>query len=122
MSAPTHDDAMVLLKLYDLAATADQARAWQFVFSDDFVDDYAGFLKKYPPHSEHHDLVFTFAAFFELMATLWKHKLINETLLFDWILVEPRWKRVEKFIRGYREATGEKRFFENFEALAKASH
>jgi hypothetical protein len=66
--------------------------------------------------------VFTFAAFFELMATLWKHKLINETLLFDWILVEPRWKRVEKFIRGYREATGEKRFFENFEALAKASH
>jgi len=121
MSAPTHDDAKILLKLYELSGSAEQAKAWRFVFSDDFVNDYAEFQKKFPRPSDEEDLVFTFAAFFELMGTLWKHKLINEALLFDWILVPPRWKRVDKFILGFREKMGEKRLFENFEALAKAS-
>ena len=121
MNAPTHEDAMVLLKLYELGGTPDQGKAWEFVFSDDFIDDYQAFLKKFPKSSEQYGHVFTYAAWFELIATLWKHKPLNQTLLFDWILVPPRWKRVEKFIHGYRRATGENRFFENFEALAKAA-
>jgi len=121
MSAPTHNDAIVLLKLYELSGTAELARAWKFIYSDEFVNDYAAFQKNYPPPSEEQDLVFSFAAYFELMGTLWKHKLINEAVLFDWVLVPPRWKRVDKFILGYREAMGEKRLFENFEALAKSS-
>jgi len=121
MSAPAHEDAIVLLKLYELSGTAELARAWKFVYSDEFVNDYAAFQKNYPPPSEEQDLVFSFAAYFELMGTLWKHKLINEAVLLDWVLVPPRWKRVDKFILGYREAMGEKRLFENFEALAKVS-
>jgi hypothetical protein len=122
MSAPTHEDAVVLLKLYELSGSEGLAKAVRFVFSDDFVNDYTAFQKKYAPPSDEEDLVFTFAAFFELMGTLWKHKLIDEALLFDWILVPPRWKRVDKFISGFREKMGEKRLFENFEALAKAYH
>jgi hypothetical protein len=55
------------------------------------------------------------------LGTLWKHKLISEAVLFDWVLVTPRWQRVEKLIVGYREETGESRMYENFEMMAKAA-
>jgi hypothetical protein len=121
MSAPTHEDAMVLLKLYELGNNPVHGKAWDFVFSDDFVDDYQAFIKKYPKSSEEYGHVFTFAAWFELMGALWKHKLLNQDLLFDWILVPPRWNRVAKFMDGYRKETGNKSFFEHFEAMAKAA-
>jgi hypothetical protein len=38
MAAPTHDDAVLLLKLCELSSTPAQERAWKFVFSDDFID------------------------------------------------------------------------------------
>ena len=120
MSPPTHEDAMVLLKLYELSSNEDLVEAWSFVYSDDFVNDFVAFREKYPPPSKEEHMVFTFAAYFELMGTLWKNKLIDEGLLFDWIMVPPRWQRVEQYIQGYREHMGEKRYFENFEALASA--
>lgn len=122
MSAPRHEDAILLLRLYELGETPAQEKAWQFVFSNEFIDDYEAFTKKYPPSSDHYQQVFTYAAWFELCGTLWKHKLLNGTLFFDWILVPPRWRRIEKFMQGYRQSTGEPRMFENFEALAKAAN
>ena len=121
MSAPTHEDAIVLLKLFELSGTPDMVKAGRFVYSGDFINDYDAFRKKYPPPSDEEDLVFAFAAFFELAGTLWKNKLINEALLFDWIWVPYRWNRVDKFLLGFREMVGNKAMFENFEALAKAS-
>ncbi len=120
MSAPTHEDAMVLLKLYEIGSTPDQGKAWTFVQSEEFIDDFQAFTKKYPRSSEQYGHVLTYAAWFELIATLWKHELLNQDLLFDWILVRPRWTRVEKFMNGYRHEMKQPRLFENFEALAKA--
>lgn len=121
MSAPTHEDAMVLLKLYEIGVSPDQGKAWDFVFSNEFIDDYQAFTTRFPKGSVEYGHVFTYAAWFELAATLWKHKLLNEDLLLDWILVPPRWERVEKFMAGYRQDMKEPRLFENFEALAKAA-
>ena len=120
MSAPTHEDAMVLLKLYEIGIAPDQGKAWDFVRSEEFTDDYQAFTKKYPRNSEQFGYVLTYAAWFELTATLWKHKLLNQDLLFDWVLVRPRWNALEKFMSGYRQEMKEPRLFENFEALAKA--
>jgi hypothetical protein len=120
MSAPTHEDAMVLLKLYEIGSTPDQGKAWNFVHSEEFINDFEAFKKKFPKTSEEYGHVLTYSAWFELIATLWKHKLLNQDLLFDWVLVRPRWKRVEKFMIGYRQEMKEPRLFENFEALAKA--
>jgi len=122
MSAPTHEDAMVLLKLYEFGGDPHLQKAWDFIFSDAFIDNYDAFLAKYPADSDQHSYFFHFTAWFELLGTLWKHKLINETLLFDWILVRPRWNRVENLVAGYRRATGEPRMYENFEAMAKAAN
>jgi hypothetical protein len=121
MSAPTHQDATVLLKLYEFGGDPHLQEAWKFIFSDDFIDDYQAFISKYPATSDQHDYFFHYSAWFELLGTLWKHKLISEALLFDWILVPPRWQRVEKLIAGYREESGEPRMYENFEAMAKAA-
>jgi hypothetical protein len=121
MSAPSHEDAVILLKMYELGSTAEQSQAWRFIFGPDFIEDYEGFVKEYSPATEEYNLLFAYLAWFEMLGTLWKHKLLNETLLLDWLLIPPRWKRVERFVLGYRKATGEAHMFENFEALAKAA-
>jgi len=120
MAAPTHQDASLMLGLLQLSSTPSFDRAGAFVWGPDFKADYNSFVAKYPDTSEEYGHVLAVAGWFEVLATLWKHHLINETLLFDWILVPPRWHKLEGFIGGMRSATGEPRYFENFEALAKA--
>ena len=57
---------------------------------------------------------------YETIGTLYKQKLFNEELLFDWLATNVRWKRVENFIRGVRAEMGEQKMYQNFEAMAKA--
>jgi hypothetical protein len=121
VSTPSHEDAVILLKMYELGSTAEQSQAWRFIFGADFIEDYEGFVKEYSPATEEYSLLFAYLGWFEMLGTLWKHRLLNETLLLDWLLIPPRWKRVERFVLGYRKAVGEAHMFENFEALAKAA-
>ena len=60
--------------------------------------------------------------YFETIGTLYKHGLINEELLFDWLWVVPIWERVSGFVLGAREQFGNPRLYENFEALGKAQN
>ena len=120
MTHPTYDDANIMLKLYELWGDPQYKKSMGFIFSEDFINDYDGFLEKYPPGSDEHGYFIDYVAWYELLGTLWKHDLINQTLLFDWLLITPRWKRVENLVQGYREANHEPRLFENFEAMAKA--
>jgi hypothetical protein len=120
MSAPTYEDAQVILKLYELGDDPHMGKSWDFVGSPEFIDDYPQFVAKYPPGSDQYGYIFHYASWYELIGTLWKHKLVNQDLLFDWILVPGRWKRVAKFMEGYRADMSEPRLYENFEALAKA--
>ena len=120
MPAPTHEDAMVMLKLMELANTPDMDKAGRLIWSDDTVLDFKAFKEKYPISSEQYGQVTGYLAWFETLATLWKQHLFNETLLYDWIMVRPIWTRLERLVAGIRQDRGMPRYCENFEALAAA--
>ena len=63
----------------------------------------------------------TVLSFGESLSTLVKHELINRELVYDWLWVAGMWARVAPAARRAREATGEPRLYENFEALATAA-
>ena len=121
MAVATYLDANVLLQLAQLHALMDVGRATNWVWSDEFAADFAEFREKYPLGSEEALMVSRVCGFYETVGTLWKHGLINEGLLFDWLAVHPVWERVKSFALGLREASGEPRIYENFEAMAAAS-
>jgi hypothetical protein len=81
MSAPTHHDATVLLKLYELGGDPHLIESWKFIFSGDFIDEYQAFISEYPDTSDQYDYFLHYSGWFELLGTLWKHKLISEAVL-----------------------------------------
>lgn len=83
------------------------------------MTDYAGFVKKYPQGSEGFRKVVDILSWYETLGTLYKNGLFNKKLLYDWLLIGPHWKRLENFALGQREARGNSRLYENFEAMAK---
>ncbi|MGH3082306.1 MAG: DUF4760 domain-containing protein [Gaiellaceae bacterium] len=121
MAEPTREDAQLLVQLATLFAESGVREASSWVWSDEFVSDHDEFNKKYPPGSTGFDRLMTAAGYYETIGTLWKHKLISEELLFDWLLIEPLWNRIKPVLVGIREEMGESRLFENFEAMAEAS-
>ena len=82
---------------------------------------YKEFIKRYPVGSEEYSKFSKICGHFETIGTLWKHKLINEELLFDWLAVDMVWNRVKGVALGVRQESGEPRLFENFEAMANAA-
>lgn len=120
MTKPTHQDAMVMLNIMQWAALADLESASRFIWGDKYIKEFEEFVKKYPPGTKEYSRVLRFCGYYETIGTLWKNELLNEDLLFDWLLIKPSWDRVSGFTLGLRAETGEKRMFENFEALAGA--
>jgi hypothetical protein len=121
MSKPTHQDASLILQLMQIHAMNDLSVANSWLWSDQFIPDYEEFTKKYPAGSEENRNISKICGHFETIGTLWKHNLINEELLFDWLAVAMIWERVKGYALGARQASGEPRLFENFEAMAKAA-
>lgn len=120
MVKPTHQDAIIMLRLYQLSAIAGLGEAINWMWSDNFITDYAEFIKKYPPGSEGNEKATRICGYYETIGTLYKNGLFNEELLFDWLAVYLVWDRIKDFAIGLREEAGEPRIFENFEAMAKA--
>jgi len=121
MSNPTHQDAILMLQLMQLHSMAGLSEAMNWIWSDQFILDYSDFVKKYPIGSEENIKVSKICGHFETIGTLWKHNLINEELLFDWLAVSMVWDRVKGYALGVRQVSGEPRLYENFEAMAKAA-
>lgn len=120
MAKPTHQDAIIMLRLYQLSAIAGLSEATNWMWSDNFITDYAEFIKKYPPGSEGYEKATRICGYYETIGTLYKNGLFNEELLFDWLAVYLVWDRIKNFAIGLREEAREPRLFENFEAMAKA--
>lgn len=120
MVKPTHQDAIIMLRLYQLSAIAGLSEATNWMWSDNFITDYAEFIKKYPPGSEGYEKATRICGYYETIGTLYKNGLFNEELLFDWLAVYLVWDRINNFAIGLREEAREPRLFENFEAMAKA--
>lgn len=120
MAKPTYQDATLMLQLAQWRTASGVQEALNWMWSDQFVPDYAEFVKKYAPGSEGFANALNICGWFETVGTLYKHGLLNEELLFDWVVVRPVWDRIKGFALGIREYAGEPRMYENFEALAKA--
>ncbi len=120
MAKPTNQDASLMLQLAQWGASIGLQEAQGWTWSDQFVSDYAEFMKQYPMGSEGGLKVAKVCNYFETLGTLWKHGLLNEDLLFDWLAISMVWERVKNIPLGLRQDSGNPRLYENFEALAKA--
>ncbi len=117
---PTHEDAGLMLQLAELGAVRGLPGASNWMWSDKFIADHAEFIKKYPPGSEGYGHARLIAVHYETIGTLWKNKLLNEDLLFDWMWVTGVWDRIKGFVLGERRAAKESALGENFQKMAAA--
>jgi len=92
-----------------------------YIWSDEFPTDVAEFRRKYSRGmaSAEAGLVHRVLGWHETVGTLYRHGLINEDLLFDWLAAAATWERVKSFALGVREESGEPRMYENFEHMAE---
>jgi len=120
MAKPTYQDATLMLQLAQWSAASGTQEASGWVWSDEFIPEYAEFVKKHPPGSAEFVKAMKICGWFETIGTLWKHGLFSEELVFDWLAIDLMWDRMKGFALGWREQTGEPRMHENFEAMAKA--
>jgi hypothetical protein len=119
MAKPTYQDATLLIQLAQWGSASGVPEASSWMWSDQFIPDYAEFVKKYPPGSEGFTNASKICGWFETIGTLYKQGLFNEELLFDWLAVNLVWDRIKGFALGVREQSGEPQMYENFKALAK---
>src|SRR5205823_4174148 len=89
-------------------------------WSDDFTTDYAEFINVHPRGSEAYGKARLIAVHYETIGTIWKNKLINEDLLFDWLSVTALWDRLRSLVLGERKAFGVPGLGENFQKMARA--
>jgi hypothetical protein len=112
MSAPTHEDAVLMVQLAQWGTALGIEEAIPVLFDDDFDPDIAELADK---------PVRTVLMFGESIGTLVKNGLLSGELVNDWLWIEGLWARVGPAALKQREAFGEPRLYENFEALAKPS-
>lgn len=117
---PAPDDAATLVRLYHAGASGGYARAAAWVWSDAFVDDWDRLKATYAADSPERGYLWTVLMHLETVATLWRQRLLNETLLFDWIRADELWLRVGPLIPRWREDSGNAVMWENFQAMAEA--
>ena len=119
MVRPTHDDAHLMMELANWHTSSSVTEASNWIRSKEFVKDFDGFEKRYPDGSEGRLHVNRFLGYHETVGTLWKNKLLNEELLFDWVWVAGAWDLVSDIAIGMRKKAGVDALWENFEAAAE---
>ena len=122
MAKPTYQDANLILQMAQWGSSPGMGNANTWVWSDEFIPDYSEFIKKYPRGSKEYGNATKFCSWLETLGTFYKHKLINEELLFDWLSVDLLWERLNGFALGVREVVKYPGLYENFEAMAKAQN
>ena len=120
MAAPTPQDAQLVVQLAQLAAVQrlDEAVAW--LFGTEIPTEPAAFLERFPRGSDGHRHATAILNNMETIGALWKHGLLHEELLFDWLWVSGVWERVQGLALAQRQEFGENRLWELVEAMAQA--
>jgi hypothetical protein len=121
MTGATPQDAMVLLKLSEIAAIRGMPTPLHWLSSPEFDPNYASFRRKYPPGAEMYETAVSIVQHFDGMAVLWKHGLLDEDLVLDWAPFEAIWERLQDFVRGVREELRSPMFGAHLEMLARAA-
>jgi hypothetical protein len=120
MSAPTYDDANVMLQLARWGSEAGLQDASSFLLSDEYEEDFEAFNEKFPWGSQEQKYATLICNWHETLAALWVNGLMNEKLISDWAAVGMVWNRIKNYALGIREQSGNPRIYEHFEALANA--
>jgi hypothetical protein len=108
----TRDDAVLMVQLARWATELDVQDAIPRILADGFDPEAADMLVD--------ESVRTLLLFGESIGTLTKHDLLSTELVYDWLWVEGIWARVRPAALRQREKFGERRLYENFEALANS--
>jgi hypothetical protein len=111
MAAPTREDAQLMIQLAQWGTAIGLQDATSKLWADGFDPESAD------PRDKAVQTVLTFG---ESIGTLIKHDLLSVELVKDWLWIEGMWARVGPAAKQAREAVGEPRLYENFEALAQA--
>jgi hypothetical protein len=119
MSGATQQDAMVLLKLSEIAAIDGMPMPLAWLSGGEFDRDYSAFRRKSPPGSEHFDRAMKIVQHMDWIATMWRHHVVDHGLLADWIDISDMWDRLGGFVRGVRDELRSPRLAENFELMAR---
>jgi hypothetical protein len=110
--AGTREDAQMVIELAKWGSMIGLQEAARKVFADGFDPELAD--ARDPD-------VQAILAFTETVGTLVKNDLLDRDLVNDWLWVEGMWSRVAPAAMKAREAAGEPRLYENFEALAQVA-
>jgi len=117
---PTEGDASIVLQLARWSTELGMTEALSFLLSEAFPTTFEAFRSGHPAGSSGDEQFLTICRFYETVGTLWKHDLINEDLLFDWLAIALVWERLEAIAVGHRAERHNESLWENFEALAGA--
>ena len=116
MAKPTYEDADIMLRL--VHSWPVEASDW--IWSEEFVPDQSESSATRAGGGEAFGNIRAILNWYETIGTLYKHGLINEELLFDWLAIDAVWERVKSYALAWRKELGEPRMYENFEAMANA--
>ncbi|HXW37132.1 MAG TPA: hypothetical protein VEJ36_04435 [Nitrososphaerales archaeon] len=106
MKKPTHEDAIVLIKLLEITNTPEMREAGDFFMKGFSVKDYKEFKQKYPPGSKEAGHINTQLGALELAGTLVSHGLLNENLYFDTSGIEFIWPTLAPLVAGMQKESG----------------
>jgi len=116
----TKEDVLVLLKLDEVYRPGTDAR--KFSYSDELaivVRD-GTFFKTYALDSDERFWINELATYFEMLGTVWTKKIVDESLVLDWVGANYTWKLIGPILVQSREIFGSDDLWTNFEALATA--
>jgi hypothetical protein len=120
MPAPTPQDGQLVVQLAQLAAVQNLDKATAWLFAKQIPTDPVAFRERYPTGSKGHRHATAVLTYMETIGALWKHGLLNEELLFDWLWVTGIWERVKGLALAQRQEFGEVHLWEHVEAMAQA--
>jgi hypothetical protein len=120
MTAPTPQDAQLVVQLAQLAAVQGLDKAVAWLFDHKMPTDPVAFRERYPAGSKGHRHAAAVLTYMETIGALWKHGLVSEDLLFDWLWVTGVWERVQGLALAQRQEFGALHLWEHVEAMAQA--
>ena len=109
MPAPTPQDAQLMIQLMQWGTSMGLQQHMATLMDPSFDPETA---------SPFEPAVTTVLSFGESLSTLVKHDLISSELVYDWLWIAGMWSKVCPAALRAREATGQAKLYENFEALA----
>lgn len=116
----TREDVMVLLKLDEVYRPGIDAR--KFSYSDELAEVVrdGSFFDTFALDSDERFWVNELATYHEMLGTLWKRGIVDESLAVEWSAAAFTWKRIGPILVQAREVFGNDMLWTDFESLAQA--